>query len=361
MPRLVELSVRRLDVRMLSPFGIATGAQHVAENLLVELGFDDGSHGIGEAAPFPAVNGETRALAESVLEAARPELLGVELERWRAAAATGRKLLGSSPSALCAFETALLDAYTRHARIPLLGFFGGAETELETDITVTTGTAEQAFEQAERARRDGFRILKVKIGGAPAEHDLARLRSAHEAFPEASFVLDANASLASDAAIALLSALGPLRERVVLFEQPTAAEDLAGLAAVRQAGVRVAADESVRTFSDLDRLAQAGAADVVNLKIMKSGLVGAFELAVAARSHGFDLMIGGMVETRLAMSASACLAGGLGGFAHVDLDTPFFLADDPFEGGYRTAGPRFALLELGVIREGHGVSLPESI
>jgi L-alanine-DL-glutamate epimerase-like enolase superfamily enzyme len=356
MPRLTELTIRRLDVRMREPFGIATGAQHVAENLLVELGFDDGTSGTGEAAPFPAVNGETRERAETVLEAARAALLGVELERWRPAAKKARDLLASAPSALCAFETALLDAYTRRAGVSLHGFFGGAESELETDITLTTGSPEQAFEQAARARSDGFRILKVKIGGVAPEHDVARLTRAEQAFPDARFVLDANASLTAAAALALLDALGPLRERVVLFEQPTAADDLAGLAAVRSAGVRVAADESVQALPDLERLARAGAADVVNLKIMKSGLVGALDLAVAARSYGFGLMIGGMVETRLAMTASACLAAGLGGFAHIDLDTPFFLADDPFEGGcdYRTAGPRLSLRE---VREGHGVAL----
>jgi L-alanine-DL-glutamate epimerase-like enolase superfamily enzyme len=355
MPRLSELTVHRLDVRLREPFGIATGAQHLAENLLVVLGFDDGTTGSGEAAPFPAVNGETRALAEETLAAARAALVGTELERWRSTACTARGALAASPSALCAFETALLDAYTRRAGLSLLGFFGGAELELETDITLTTGTPEQAFEQSARARRDGFRILKVKVGGAAMEHDVQRLQRACEASPDAALVLDANASLTSDAALALLRALGPLRERVMLFEQPTAADDLAGLATVRRAGVRVAADESARAVTDLPLLMRAGAADVVNVKNMKSGLVGAYDLAVAARACGLDLMIGGMVETRLAMTASACLAAGLGGFAHVDLDTPFFLDGDPFEGGveYRTAGPRLSLRE---VTRGHGVA-----
>lgn len=360
MPRLTDVTIRRLCVRMREPFGIATGAQHRAENLLLELGFDDGTRGTGEAAPFPAVNGETRDHAEATLVAARPALLGKELERWRATAGEARPLLHAAPSALCAFEIALLDAYTRCAGISLHGFFGGVDATLDTDITLTTGSPDQAHEQAARARRDGFGVLKVKIGGAAPEHDVARLRSADEAFPDARFLLDANASLGAEAAVALLEALGPLREKVVLFEQPTAADDLAGLAAVRRAGVPVAADESVRTMSDLARLARADAADVVNLKIMKSGLVGALDLALAARSHGFGLMIGGMVETRLAMTASACLAAGLGGFSHVDLDTPFFLADDPFEGGcdYRTAGPRLSLRE---VQSGHGVTLARPI
>jgi hypothetical protein len=51
------------------------------------------------------------------------------------------------------------------------------------------------------------------------------------------------------------------------------------------------------------------------------------------------------------MSASACFAAGLGGFAFVDLDTPLFLADDPFAGGYAQRGPALDLTPIGA---GHG-------
>jgi hypothetical protein len=64
-------------------------------------------------------------------------------------------------------------------------------------------------------------------------------------------------------------------------------------------------------------------------------------------------MIGGMIEARLAMSMSACFAAGLGGFAFVDLDTPLFLAKDPFEGGYAQRG---RAIDLGPIASGHGAS-----
>jgi L-alanine-DL-glutamate epimerase-like enolase superfamily enzyme len=82
-------------------------------------------------------------------------------------------------------------------------------------------------------------------------------------------------------------------------------------------------------------------------------VVEALAIASAARAAGLDLMIGGMIEARLAMSASACFAAGLGGFAFVDLDTPLFLATDPFAGGYAERGPR---LDLGPIEAGHGVT-----
>jgi L-alanine-DL-glutamate epimerase-like enolase superfamily enzyme len=365
--RITHLDWQRLDVPLNEPFGIATGAQTVAENLVLELGTNDGVLGLGEAAPFPAVSGETRADAERSLEHARESLLGLEVETWRETAVRAKALL-EAPSALCAFETALLDAFTKRAETSLCEFFGGAETVLRTDITLTTGNAEQARSQAARASAQGFTTLKIKIGGVSIEHDTRRIFAAAEAAPETSFVLDANASLTGDGALELLRALGNLRERVALFEQPTAAGDLSGLRLVRSAGVRVAADESVRDASDVQRLAAAEAVDVVNLKIMKAGLVAALDAATAARSAGLGLMIGGMVETRLSMSASACLAGGLGGFSFVDLDTPFFLAWDPFEGGcYETAfvaedsvgpGPHRAtrpVLDLGGIRLGHGV------
>jgi len=352
MPRIRHLGFRPFDVALTEPFGIAGGAQLVARNLLVEVGLEDGTLGIGEAAPFPAVNGETREDAERVLEAARERLVGLEAATWRLASRTANELLGSAPSALCAFETALFDAFTRSLGLSLFAFFGGAKAELITDITLTTGTAEQAATQAARAYQRGFRTLKVKVGGVPLAQDLERLTRAASVAPDAGLVLDANASLHAEEAIRLVRALGALRERVVLFEQPTAANDLAGLRAVRQAGVKVAADESARTLGDIERLLDERAADVVNVKIMKSGLVAALDMAIGARAAGLELMIGGMVETRLAMTTSACLAGGLGGFSFVDLDTPLFLDEDPFKGGFEDAWPR---LRLGAIVAGHGV------
>lgn len=346
------MGFRPFDVPLTEPFGIAQGAQLVARNLLVEVGLDDGTQGIGEAAPFPAVNGETREDAERVLEAARERLIGLEAATWREASRTANELCRAAPSALCAFETALFDALTRSLGISLFAFFGGATPDLVTDITLTTGSAEQAAAQAASAYQKGFRTLKLKVGGVPLAEDLERLQRAAAVAPDAAFVLDANASLHAEQAIRLVRALGALRERVVLFEQPTRAEDLSGLRAVRQAGMKVAADESARSLTDLEHIIDEQAADVVNVKIMKTGLVVAHDMAIGARAAGLGLMIGGMVETRLAMTTSACLAGGLGGFSFVDLDTPLFLAADPFKGGFGDAWPH---LQLGGIERGHGV------
>jgi L-alanine-DL-glutamate epimerase-like enolase superfamily enzyme len=248
---------------------------------------------------------------------------------------------------------AVLDAITCRAGWPLHRFFGGAGEELETDITIVTGTGDAARRAAERAARAGFRTLKIKVGGAPLEHDIERLHEIAAAAPAAQWILDANGSLDVDAAVELVDRVG--RDRIALFEQPTPEGDVEALRSVRKrTRLLVAADESARSAEDVAELAALRAADVVNIKITKSGLVEAWDMITAARGYNLGLMIGGMVETKLAMTVSACLAAGTGGFAFVDLDTPLFMKDAPTVGGWDQDGPRISLSR---IRGGHGVKV----
>jgi L-alanine-DL-glutamate epimerase-like enolase superfamily enzyme len=104
--------------------------------------------------------------------------------------------------------------------------------------------------------------------------------------------------------------------------------------------------------SDVLAIARSSAASAVNIKLTKSGLLGALDMIHLAKGHGLELMIGGMVESRLCMCVSACMAGGLGGFRWVDLDTPLFMKDSPLRGGYEQRG---AGMRLDRIERGHGV------
>jgi L-alanine-DL-glutamate epimerase-like enolase superfamily enzyme len=350
---IVDLSFQPLNVELKAPFGIAGGAQLRAENVLVELRLADGSVGIGEAAPFPAVNGETQAAVLAALPDARRTLIGLDSARPRFVAHALREVLREVPSARAALETALFDALCRRAKLSLWSYFGGAESELESDITITTGDTADAQSATIAALGAGFRTLKVKVGGVPLAIDLARLAAIQSAAPDASLILDANASFTASEALGLLKEMGPARQRVALFEQPTAADDWDGLAEVeRVGGVAVAADESARSANEVARLAARGGVSVINVKITKTGIVEAWDMIACARAHGLGLMVGGMVETELAMTTSACLAAGIGGFRFVDLDTPLFMAQRPLEGGFQQRGPHIALAH---IVAGHGV------
>lgn len=105
----------------------------------------------------------------------------------------------------------------------------------------------------------------------------------------------------------------------MLFEQPVHRDDWKGLGHVSQIakdkyGVSVAADESCRSLVDAKKIVQESLADVINIKLAKVGVLGALEIIDLVRSSGLNLMIGGMVETRLSMGFAGHLAAGLGCF-----------------------------------------------
>ncbi len=351
-----SIRATRLDVPMRKAFGIAGGAQEVARNVLVEVTLGSGVRGWGEAAPLPPFNGETQADALSAVERATPALLGADVRAWRALAERIQEATAASASAACALETAAIDALARSRETSLRVFFGGGgggDETVETDITITTGTVEEAAREARE--HAAFATLKIKVGGK-AEHDVdldvGRVLAVHAARPDARLLLDANGGLSVRDALYLASALAQRGVRPALFEQPVAPGSWEALAEVRRvSGLPIAIDESVTRPEDVIAAHRAGAVDGANVKIMKSGIARALDIVAATRACGLLPMIGGMVETRLAMGTSACLAAGLGGFAFIDLDTPLFLAADPFTGGCTYAG---STLDLRPIREGHG-------
>ncbi|TPW20897.1 MAG: mandelate racemase/muconate lactonizing protein, partial [Elusimicrobia bacterium] len=280
-------------------------------------------------------------------------LRGAEAGSWESWGPRLKKLLPRRACARAAVETAVFDAWSRRLGLPLRVLFGGAETRLATDITIPIVPPEKAAAAARDIRAFGVRTLKIKVGRR-VEDDAARVLAAMGAAPRSRLMLDANAGYSAADALRLVRLLRAEGVEPELFEQPTAAADLEGLRRVRRVGrVRVAADESADSSAAVLRLVAAGACDVVNVKVMKLGLLGAWEAARVARASGFSLMIGGLVETRLGMTAAAHLACGLGGFEFADLDTPLFLASDPMTGVPIARG---GVYDLAPVKSGIGVT-----
>ena len=347
--RIARLSARRLDVPLTKPFGISRGTQQVAANVLLEMVLEGGVRGWGEGAPFPAFNGETQEQVLAACARVAPFVAGVDVNESERLAERLAAERAQSPSAVCAIETAILDCQAKLRGVSIRELLGGAEDAVVTDITITTGTVEEAEREARAFA--AFSTLKVKVGGGSLDTDVARVLAIRRARPDARLLVDANAGFSVDEAVEFARAAAAAE--IELFEQPIAGGDWEALAEVRgRTGLRIAIDESVTRVSDVTDAKARGAADAVNMKIMKSGVFEVLRIATRAREAGLDRMIGGMVETRLAMGTSACIAAGLGGFSYIDLDTPLFLAEDPFDGGYAQQGER---IDLRPVRLGHGI------
>ena len=197
--------------------------------------------------------------------------------------------------------------------------------------------------------------------GRDVESDIQRLESLHRTFPDLQFVVDPNQGYSREQAMTFGKGARRIGATILVYEQPLHRDDWEGQAKLRQElGIPLAADESVRGIEDLSTIIKYQAADFINIKIMKSGVIQALDIALVARALGFRLMIGGMVETRLAMGCSFSLVLGLGGFETLDLDTPLLLAEDPLGGGYQYQGPYLQPWEvpgIGIIMDWESPSL----
>jgi L-alanine-DL-glutamate epimerase-like enolase superfamily enzyme len=333
------------------PFVIASGRVDATRAVEVEATVAWGARrasGLGEAACLPPVTREDQGDVLAALSALRPFEVPPGLGDAMAPA------LG--PVARAGLETAVLDAVARAAGVPLWELLSKAAgdlagerarppvTQLETDVTIAIASGpEMAAQAAEWATR-GFGALKVKVG-KDVDADVRALLAVARAAPGARLRVDANAGYRASEAIALARECERLGIAVECWEQPCAAEDFEGMAEVAEAvEAPVIADESVKTLADVDRIVRSRCADGVNLKLAKSGgPLAALAIGRAAQAAGLRVMVGGMVETRLGMTAAAHVACALGGVDYVDLDTAWLLADDPYEGGYEADGPRYMM------------------
>lgn len=329
-----------LDLPVTDPFVVATGQLQVAHNAFVQLTLHDGTVGYGEIAPFPAITGENR---ESSLEKARllrNHLLGQSTLHYQRLGYELCELAPDAPAARCGLETALLDALTRALHVPLWALWGGADVRArETDITIPIASLERTRELARQWYERGFRLFKMKVGH-DVDEDIRRLEALHHAWAGVAFVIDSNQGYTREEAATLIKGVNRFGGNILLLEQPLAKDDLEGHATLRRDfQVPVAADESAQSLRDLQAVIRHGAADFVNIKITKSGLLEGIVMAIVAKAAGLRVMLGGMVETRVAMGCSYGLAMGLGSCTVLDLDTPLLLETDPIAGGYTYDGP----------------------
>jgi L-alanine-DL-glutamate epimerase-like enolase superfamily enzyme len=218
--------------------------------------------------------------------------------------------------------------------------WGGTELrEHETDITIPIETPKKTLTLARGWHAKGFRLFKMKVG-KDVDGDVRRLEAVHRELPGVAFIGDGNQGFSREQCLAFVHGVARFGGRLLLLEQPLVREDLDGLAAIRRdTGIPVAADESVRSLADARQVVAQQAADYVNIKIMKTGVMEAHEIALFTLASGLKLMIGGMVETRIAMGCSFSLVLGMKGFEVLDLDTPLLLDHDPVTGGYNYSGP----------------------
>ena len=330
MPAVKALEAVPTPQPMQRVFASARRSSSVADNVLCVATLADGSRGYGEASPAGYVTGETAATVQADIHVAADALRDAEVLHWRRWSAALLEALPDSHTARSAVEIALLDAMCRSLGIGLWEWFGGATRTVRTDLTISLTELGEARERANEAAERGFRVLKIKVGGPDREEDFQRVSEVAAGAPDCSLRLDANQGFDVKGTLDFLARVQDAGIHVELIEQPLPKDDWSGMAAVTaRCSVPVIADEMVIDAPSTARVAREGAAHGVNIKVAKSGLLGAVEIIAVARAHGLQLMLGCMLESLPGIGASIHLAGGTGAFDYLDLDSHMLLGVEP--------------------------------
>jgi L-alanine-DL-glutamate epimerase-like enolase superfamily enzyme len=328
----MNLTWEPITLDLKTTFRIAHGASEQRHNVLVYLG-----EGIGEAAGVPYL-GESQTVIldylNSVVEHFKDD--SIEIEKSLEALPLG------SSSGRAALDIALHDLWGKRQGIPLYQLLGiRLEQTPSTSLTIAMDHPEK---MAQKAKRSGWPIIKIKLGSADDE---AIVRSIREE-TDAAIRVDANASWTREQADRLIPRLAEYG--LELVEQPLTVGDIEGLRWLRDRnpGVKIFADESIRSPQDV--IDHAGAVDGVVIKLMKSGGIrSAMQMIEIARSFDMQIMLSCMVESSVGVTAAAHLASLC---EYIDLDGPLLIRNDLYRGVlYR--GAKMVLPErpgLGVVR-----------
>ena len=186
-----------------------------------------------------------------------------------------------------------------------------------TSFTLSLDTSEKMGQEAQL--NSHLPILKIKLGGG--NEDLERIKSVRKFAPQSDIIVDANEGWSLDEYNYLIPHF--VEAKIKMIEQPFPSQYDGELKNINRP-IPICADESCHDTSSLEKC--IGKYDVINIKLDKTGgLTEALKLKKNAELRNFDIMVGCMVGSSLAMAPAIYLAQNV---KWVDLDGPLLLSED---------------------------------
>ncbi|QIK73703.1 muconate cycloisomerase [Propioniciclava coleopterorum] len=342
-----QVEVFLVEVPFAKSFALGSGAVGASggtgDVIYVKVTTDEGAVGWGEQRALPSWSYETRDTIISVLARnLAPLVLGtspfaVEAYHQAASQVLSPSVSNGFPFARAALDLALHDAAGQLAGVPISDLLGGAVTDA-LPLCSAVGVASPQEMATRVLESSAFHAYKLKVGGDPAA-DAARVLACAEVAGGKPIWLDANQSYRPSDVGGLLRRIGDV-PGLACLEQPVPSTNWGAMARLRERlDVPLAIDEGSFTASDLARTITLGAADMVVVKVCKSGgLRQALKTAAVAQAHGVEVLSSGLTDTGIGFVAALHLFSQLDLALPAELNGPELLAELYVEGLQITDG-----------------------
>lgn len=334
--KIKDIQVGIISVPLKKPFKTALRTVDKVEDIVVKVITDTGHVGYGEAPPTAVITGDTLGSIRCAIEDfIKPQILGLEIENLEEIMKRINNSILKNTSAKAAVDIAIYDLFGQLHKTPVYKLLGGYKKEIITDITVSVNSPEEMAQDSLEAVARGYKTLKIKVG-KEVHLDMKRIEAIRKAIgTDVELRIDANQGWTPKEAVRILRDMEDKGFNIELVEQPVKAHDIDGLKFVTDnVNTPILADESVFSAEDAIKIIQTRAADLVNIKLMKTGGIhNALKICSVAEIYGVECMIGCMLESKLSVSAAVHLAAAKSIITKIDLDGPGLCSMDPVEGG----------------------------
>ncbi|MDD5680215.1 MAG: enolase C-terminal domain-like protein [Candidatus Omnitrophica bacterium] len=309
-----KIDIFAVDIPFKMKFGHAAKKRVSSESIFVRVEAESGEVGFGESLPRHYVTGEDQISVISALKEKLPgAVLGRSLSSFKEAVALCDSLVGLKGAAKCAIELAILDAAGKVFNCSAADLFdktpGG---NLRYSVVIGSEAPLKAGLSALKCRLYGIKAIKLKVGDPG---DIGRLRIVRRAAgADVDIRLDANCAWTDDEAINNLAIMRTFNFSVI--EEPVKKGNTQSLKKVSAAIPEpVMADESMCTIDDANKLAEARACKMFNIRISKcGGILNSIKIARIAKAAGIMCQLGCQVGESGVLSAAgrhfaACTEG----------------------------------------------------
>jgi L-Ala-D/L-Glu epimerase / N-acetyl-D-glutamate racemase len=356
--RIQNFKIQEVKIPLITPFKTALRTVNAIEDIVINIETDSGEVGYGEAPPTAVITGDTKgSIVTAIRDFIAPSIQGMDIEDLDEIMKRIHTCILKNTSAKAAVDMAIYDLYAKNLKRPLYKVLGGNKTQIATDLTISLNETEEMIEDSQKAINKGFRILKIKVGNE-AYKDVERIAAIRKAVGEDVILrVDANQGWQPKEAVRIIRAMEDKGLNIELVEQPVHAHDFQGMKFITaNVGTPILADESVFSAEDAIKIILEHAADLINIKLMKTGgIYEALKICAIAEIYQVECMIGCMLESKIAVSAAAHVAAAKKIITRADLDGPSLCLRDPYVGGPEYLG---ALIKM-TDSYGIGINLKE--